>query len=109
PDIAVTIPEICQPLSNRRAAVEPFENCECGRSHTKLTTTRCVRSKSETPRLAPMSSWVPTIPPVSPTGPVFTPPASPPHPPAREALSIDLAKQYETSHCSPWDRRVRLA
>src|SRR2546423_3290591 len=82
PDIAVTIPAICQFENSQRPAIDFVASPGRGRSQRQLTTKRCVRSKFDTPRFARLLSWLPNI------GPESIP-AAPMAPP--EALSIDLA------------------
>lgn len=47
PDIAVMIPDTCQFEKSERSTVERRAKAERGKSHRKLRTKRCVRSKSD--------------------------------------------------------------
>src|SRR3989442_8102303 len=91
------IPATCQSENSSRPAVDLAAKAGCGRSHRLLRTKRCVRSKFDTPRLARLSSWLPSIGPES-------MPAAPKTPP--EPLSIDLAYVYEARNCSPRESRL---
>src|SRR5438128_7627751 len=106
PDIAVTIPDMVQWLKSDRATVDRSAAAGDGRSQMWLNTRRCVRSKSDGPRLARGSSWLPRMPLVSPTAPVLTRPTRPAPPPAPDALSVDRASVYATRNCKPDESRL---
>src|SRR5437764_455734 len=56
PDITTAIPLTFQFESSNRVARECSKKAGCGRFHKELSTRRCVRSKSDKPRLLRASS-----------------------------------------------------